>query len=144
MIFILLFYIPNTHKRHKHKLKKSLKRQIRKYVCKQKDICCEKDIDREALIALIVKIYKNICVIRDEPDEWLNSINNDLFHFIEKDKATINGVNIWDEMDKRMMTNNMVDFEKVKNLLREVPAFYLLAFLGKAAHIEEILKSFKI
>jgi hypothetical protein len=84
---------------------KTLKNKIHKYISK-KDICCESDIDRKIVIEQIIKKYKIICKNMNEPDEYLNYINNDLVKFIGynidlKKNKDIEGLRLWNEIDKK-------------------------------------------
>jgi len=120
---------------------KTIKNKIHKYISKKKDICCEDDVDRKLVIQQIVEKYKVICKNMDEPDEYLNYINNDLVKFIGykvdllKNKDT-EGVKLWNEMDKRMYEHKMVNEHKIEKLLQDVPLYFLLSFLGYASYKE--------
>jgi len=77
----------------------------------------------------------------NEPNEYLNYINNDLVKFIgynidlKKNKDT-QGLRLWNEMDKKMYTNKKVNQKKVEALLQDVPLYFLLSFLGYASYKE--------
>ena len=123
--------------------KKTLKNKIHKYISKRQDICCENDIDRKIVFQQIVEKYKEICKNMDEPDEYLNYINNDLVKFIGykvdlKKNKDIEGVKLWNEIDKRTYENKMVNEQKVERLLHEVPLYFLLSFLGYASYKEKL------
>jgi|UniRef100_A0A6C0HTK2 hypothetical protein len=130
------------------KRRKTLKNKIHKYISKKQDICCEEDIDRNFVIKQIIEKYKNICKILDEPDEYLNYIDNDLVKFIgykvdlKKNKDN-EGIKLCDEMHKRMYENNMVNEEKVEKILHDVPLYFLLSFLGYASYKEKGFSSHK-
>jgi hypothetical protein len=125
------------------KRNKTLKNKIHKYISKKQDICCENDIDRKLVIQQIIEKYKKICKNMDEPDEYLNYINNDLVKFIgykvdlNKNKD-VDGLKIWNEMNKRMYENKMVNEQKIEHLLQDVPLYFLLSFLGYAAYKENL------
>jgi len=112
--------------------RKTLKHKIHAYISKKQDICCESDIDRKVIIQQIIEKYKVICKKMNEPDEYLNYINNDVVKFIgyyvdlKKDRE---GLKIWNEIDKR--TGNI---KKVEELLQDVPLYFLLSFLGYASY----------
>jgi hypothetical protein len=120
---------------------KTLKNKIHKYITKKQDICCEMDIDRKIAIEQIIKKYQTICIAMNEPNEYLNYINNDLVKFIgynidlKKNKDT-QGLRLWNEMDKKMYTNKKVNQKKVEVLLHDVPLYFLLSFLGYASYKE--------
>ena len=121
--------------------RKTLKNKIHKYISKKQDICCENDIDRKIVIEQIIKKYKIICKNMNEPDEYLNYINNDLGKFIgylvdlKKNKDN-EGVKLWNEIDKKMYQNKSVNEKKIEILLQDVPLYFLLSFLGYASYKE--------
>jgi hypothetical protein len=123
--------------------RKTLKNKIHKYISKKQDICCENDIDRKIVIEQIIKKYKIICKNMNEPDEYLNYINNDLSKFIgylvdlKKNKDN-EGVKLWNEIDKKMYQNKLVNEKKIELLLQDVPLYFLLSFLGYASYKEGI------
>jgi hypothetical protein len=126
-----------------NKRNKTLKNKIHKYIFKKKDICCKNDIDRTLLFQQIVEKYKQICKNMDEPDEYLNYINNDLVKFIGykvdlKKNKDIEGVKLWNEIDKRMYENKLINEQKIKMLLHDVPLYFLLSFLGYASYKENL------
>ena len=128
---------------HKTVKNKTLKNKIHKYISKKKDICCENDIDRKTVIQQIITKYKIICKNMNEPNEYLNYINNYLVKFIgyqfdlkkNKDKE---GLKLWNQMDKKMYENKVVNEKKIDFLLQEVPLYFLLSFLGYASYKEGI------
>jgi len=123
--------------------KKTLKHKIHKYISKKQDICCENDIDRKVVIQQIIEKYKIICKNMNEPNEYLNYINNDLVKFIgyqfdlkkNKDKE---GLKLWNQLDKKMYENKEVNEKKIEFLLEDVPLYFLLSFLGYASYKEGI------
>ena len=77
----------------------------------------------------------------DEPDEYLNYINNDLVKFIGykvdlKKNKDIEGVKLWNEIDKRMYENKLINEQKIEMLLHDVLLYFLLSFLGYASYRE--------
>jgi len=128
---------------NKNSKRKTLKNKIHKYISKKQDICCENDIDRKIVIEQIIKKYKIICKNMNEPDEYLNYINNDLVKFIgylvdlKKNKDN-EGVKLWNEIDKKMYQNKIVNEKKIEKLLQDVPLYFLLSFLGYASYKEDI------
>jgi len=123
--------------------RKTLKNKIHKYISKKQDICCENDIDRKIVIEQIIENYKSICKKMNEPDEYLNYINNDIVKFIgylvdlKKNKDN-EGVKLWNEIDKKMYQNKLVNEKKIELLLQDVPLYFLLSFLGYASYKEGI------
>jgi hypothetical protein len=121
--------------------KLTLKYKIHKYISKKQDICCENDIDRKVVIQEIIKKYKIICKNMNEPNEYLNYINNDLVKFIgyhvdlKKNKDN-EGIKLWNEIDKKMYKNKLVNEKKIEVLLQDVPLYFLLSFLGYASYKE--------
>lgn len=127
----------------KFKRNKTLKNKIHKYISKKQDICCENYVDRKLAIQQIVEKYKQICKNMDEPDEYLNYINNDLVQFIGykidlKKNKDVEGVNLFNEMDKRIYENKMINEQKVERLLQDVPLYFLLSLLGYASYKENL------
>jgi hypothetical protein len=125
------------------KRNKTLKTKLHKYISKKQDICCENDVDRKLVVQQIVEKYKKICKNMDEPDEYLNYINNDLVKFIGykvdlKKNRDIEGVKLWNEIDKRMYDNKKVNEQRVEHLLEDVPLYFLLSFLGYASYKESL------
>ena len=127
--------------------RKTLKNKIHKYISKKEDICCENDIVRKDIIQLILKKYKIICKNMGpagEPvDEYLNYINNDLVKFIGykvdlKKNKDIEGIKLWNQLDKRMYENKVVKEENIESLLHDVPLYFLLSFLGYASYKEDM------
>jgi hypothetical protein len=122
---------------------KDFKNKINKYILKKQDICCEEDIDRKVMISQIFELYEQMSELMGQPDGYLSLINNDLVKFIgykvdlKKNKDT-EGVKLWNEMDKRMYENKMVNEKKVELLLQDVPLYFLLSFLGYASYKEGI------
>ena len=122
-------------------MKKTLKNKIHKYISKKQDICCENDIDRKFAIQQIIEKYKIICKNMNEPTEYLNYINNDLVKFIgylvdlKKNKDN-DGVKLWNEIDKKMYKNKLVNEKRIEFLLQDVPLYFLLSFLGYASYKE--------
>jgi len=134
-LYLFKFYIL-----YKYNMKnKTLKNKIHKYICKKKDICCEEDIDRKIVIEKIFECYKKIAEFMYEKDLYLEYINNDLLIFIGysielKNKKDTEGLNLWNEIDKKMFKNNNLDESNIKSLLEDLPLYYLLSFLGYACY----------
>jgi hypothetical protein len=79
----------------------------------------------------------------NEKDEYLSYINNDLLIFVGyfvdlKKKNDIEGQQLWKEMDKKMYENNELSEEKIIAVLKMVPLYFLMAFLGYATYKELI------
>ena len=73
----------------------------------------------------------------DEKDDYLSYINNDIIgiigYKIDLEKMNdIEGIKLWNKIDRKMLTNKKLDKTKITNLLYEVPLYYLLSFLGYA------------
>lgn len=115
---------------------KTLKKRLVKYLCKKKDICCEADYDREVIIQQIIDLYKKQMENLGEPEEYLNWISNDISIMIgyenslKKDKD-MEGLKLYKEFDK-INVNRKASMNKIISLLREVPLYFLLSFLGTA------------
>jgi hypothetical protein len=118
---------------------KTLKKRIHKYLCKNIDICCEEDIDRNRAIEQIFTLYN---IIPNEmydahPDEPLGFINNDLPKLLgytitmEKNNDK-EGIKLKNELDNTMYKNKKLDKTKITELLHNVPLYYLLSLIGYA------------
>ena len=131
---------------------KTLKNRIHKYVCKNIDICCEEDIDRNFAIEQIFTLYN---IIPNEmydahPDEPLGFINNDLSKFIgytitmEKNNDK-EGIRLQNTLDNAMYKNKKLDKTKIAELLHNVPLYYLLSLIGYAHYrLAEVQKVNKL
>ena len=119
--------------------KKTLRSRIHNYNSK-KDICCESDIDRTIVIQQIIDKYKRITAFFGEPEsEYLGYINNDLLtligYKIDLEKAHDNeGLQVWKRLNKRMYVNNKLNEAKTIELLKEMPLYFLMSFLGYASY----------
>lgn len=113
---------------------KTLKQRINQHVFNQGDICCTEDIDKKTVIEEIFSLYREIAM---SPDEYLDSVNNDLLVFVgykvdlEKRKD-VEGVQLWNKINRNMLTNKQLDETKIIKLMKDLPLYYLLAFLGNA------------
>jgi len=129
-----------TRKRQGRKgIQRTLKNDINKHIFKKGDICCE--IDRDQAIDQIINLYKP--EHNPTSTRYLDNINNDLLLFIGykvdlfKNKNT-EGVALWDKINKYMYKtkvigiNGTLSIDNIKSLLKQVPLYYLLSFLGYA------------
>ena len=111
-----------------------LKNKILKYISK-KDICCIENIDKKVIIEKILLNYKKIGIMYNEENDYLSYLNNDIVVFIgykidlERNKD-IEGVKLWNTLDRKMYKNKKLNLAKIKLLLNELPLFYLLSLLG--------------
>ena len=130
-----------TYKAHKtpnrNKMHTTLKNRINRQIFKKGDICCEKDIDRVQAINQIINLYKP--EHNPTSTRYLDYINNDLLKFIGyRNFLNKEGVNVWDNMNKYMYKTNVIgingtlSIDKITSLLKQVPLYYLLSFLGYA------------
>ena len=138
-------YMPTQTRKNLLRSKNKTAKKISQFIYKNKDICCEDDIDRCVVIEQIFTKYKNICNFIGEPEEYSNWINNDVVGFIgykidlinKKDKE---GEALWNYLDNEMLTRNKVNERKIKELLSHVPLYFLMAFLGYASYKESFHK----
>ena len=131
---------------------KTLKKRIHKYLCKNIDICCEEDIDRNRAIEQIFTLYN---IIPNEmydahPDEPLGFINNDLPKLLgytitmEKNNDK-EGIKLKNELDNTMYKNKKLDKTKITELLHNVPLYYLLSLIGYAHYrLSEVQRANKL
>lgn len=118
-------------------MRKTLKQKLHNYISKKQDICCEEDVDRSLIIEQIINKYKKISGYINEPGEYLNYINNDLVKFIGY-KVDLKDSRLWNELDKKMYKNKKVNEKKIEALLKDIPLYLLLAFLGFASYRQDI------
>ena len=128
-------------RKNKTNQKNKTSKKIHHYISKTKDICGEEDIDRDVVIQQILQKYRSICEKMGEPKEYLNWINNDILLFIGckvdlMDKKDKEGDKLWEYLNNEMMTGNKVSISKVKELLMNVPLYFLMAFSGYASYKE--------
>jgi hypothetical protein len=120
--------------------KRTLKTRIRNYISKKQDICCESDIDRTIVIQQIIDKYKRITAFFGEPEsEYLGYINNDLVvligYKIDLEKAHDHeGLQVWRRLNKRMYVDGKLNEAKTNELLKELPLYFLMSFLGYASY----------
>lgn len=117
--------------------RKSFKRKINNYIFSKQDICCEQDIDRQIAIQDIFSLYRKIADFAGEKDDFLDYISNDFNIFIGylvdlKKTNDVRGIALSNSLDKKTMTNGKPDKHKWIRMLKQVPLYYLLSFLGKA------------
>jgi len=115
--------------------------KIREYFS-TRELACEDDVSRNEVIEQTIEIYKRITQKMDEPEEYLNSMNNDLVKLIGyrielENKKDHYGLNLWDELDQRMYEDTVVSEKKIIEVLQEVPMFFLMSFLGYACYKEK-------
>jgi hypothetical protein len=122
--------------------RKTLKRNIHRYVTKKQDICCETDIDRDQVIDHIFQLYSEIAGNKNS----LMDIYTDFSKFIG-DKETLikqrdtRGLAVWNELDRSMYLHQELDKDNISAVFHEVPLYYLLSFLGYAyyRHKEDVV-----
>jgi len=140
---------PKQNKLKQNKtIKLKLKNKISNYICnkKEKDICCEDDVDRKNVIDQILKLYIDIAKIFNEDNDYLSFVNNDLIKFIGyksilEEEKDIKGVNLWKEIDEKSFKNKILNKEKIIIILNNVPLYYLLSFLGYAYYKYNLTKN---
>ena len=117
---------------------KTLKKRIHKYICKTKDICCEEDIDRNVAIEQVFTLYNAIASETGDyaaKDEYLSFITNDLTKLLgyritmEKNNDK-EGVKLSNEIDTVMYKTKKIDTTKIREILHNVPLYYLLSLIG--------------
>lgn len=122
----MLSYLRKKFKR------KTLKSNIQKYVAKQKDICCENDVDRKQAIEQLYSLYTEM-----SEKEYLSDLYTDFGKFIGykeelQRKRDNQGLSLLTQLEKDTHVNGMIDKDAVSKALLEVPLYYLLSFLGYA------------
>ena len=126
---------------------KTLKARVHRYISTKQDICCESDIDRTIVIQQLINKYKRITAFFGEPEkEYLGYINNDMLtmigYKIDLEKAHDNeGLQAWKRLNKRMYVNHKLNETKMIELLKEMPLYFLMSFLGYASYKLDQLNS---
>ena len=126
---------------------KTLKARVHRYISTKQDICCESDIDRTIVIQQLINKYKRITAFFGEPEkEYLGYINNDMLtmigYKIDLEKAHDNeGLQAWKRLNKRMYVNHKLNETKTIELLKEMPLYFLMSFLGYASYKLDQLNS---
>ncbi len=137
----------------KNTLKNTLKNKIHQYINKKGNICCEENINREKSINDLFELYVKIATHFNEKENYLDYVSNDLVVFIgylyklKENKNTI-GVNLWESIDKLTQTkktnDKTTDKNKLIKVLKKVPLYYLLSFLGYAYYRTREIEDTKI
>ena len=109
--------------------RKTLRKNIHKYISKKNDICCEDDVDRDAIIDSLFDLYSH------SVDDSLETLHNDFCKFIGyknnlKSANDKRGLELWNQIDKSGYKNKELDQDVIKEALHEVPLYFLLSFLG--------------
>jgi hypothetical protein len=112
--------------------RKTLKSNIHKYVAKQKDICCEEDVDRTQVIEQLFSLYTEM-----SKKDYLSDLYTDFEKFIGykeelQRKRDNQGLSLLTQLEKDTHVNGVVDKDAVTKAMLEVPLYYLLSFLGYA------------
>lgn len=112
--------------------RKTLKRNVHRYVSRKKDICCEQNMDRNQIIEHIFHLYSEMY-----KDMYLNELQQDMTKLIGdksdmKKQQEYRGVSLWDELHNKTLLEGNVDKDAVASALHEVPLYYILSLLGYA------------
>jgi hypothetical protein len=113
-----------------------------RYYLSGHDILCEEDVDRDVVIKQCIELYKKIALHLSDIS-YVEYMNNDIVRLIGykvnlMKKQDLNGVNLWNELDKRMYENGVLTERKVVELLHEVPLCFLMSFVGYASYRERV------
>jgi hypothetical protein len=118
----------------------NVSKQISNYILKKGDICCEEDFERDKIIEQIFSVYKDMF-----SNTYLDTLNNDMMlfigYFIDLKKTNDKkGMKLWTYLDEQMPVtkNKNKDEKNIKKLLKSLPLFYLLSFLGMAHYKKQI------
>jgi len=109
---------------------RNLNNKISEYILKKTDINCEEELDKTTIIKNITDNYKIIF-----KSDYLDWISNDLLIFIGfktdlEENNDEQGLELWNYLNNMMVTNNKSDENKIRNLMKKLPYYYLLSFLG--------------
>jgi len=112
----------------------NIKTLVSNYILKKGDICCEEDYNRDEIINQIFKVYNDMF-----KDDYLEYIDNDIMLFIGyyidlQNNNDTEGMGIWKYIYSQIpkTDNKTQDENNIKTLLKSLPLFYLLSFLGSA------------
>ncbi len=120
---------------------KKIRRQMNDYIHKH-DICCEKQkyalINRRIVIEQLLRLYEEIA-------EWRKDKGN--FGYLATDilwlMKTKNDDNLFQSMKRKIYKRDKYDKERMITFLHEVPLYYLMALLGYAHYLHELVLSDK-
>jgi len=119
----------------------NIKTLVSNYILKKGDICCEEDYNRDEIINQIFKVYCDMF-----KDDYLEYIDNDIMLFIGyyidlQNNNDTEGMDIWKYIYSQIpeTDNKTQDENNIKTLLKSLPLFYLLSFLGSAYYKQKII-----
>lgn len=117
----------------------SIKTLVSNYILKKGDICCEKDYNRDKIINQIFKVYEDMFM-----SDYLEYIDNDIMLFIGyyidlQNNNDTEGMKLWKYIYAQIppTDNKIQDENNIKTLLKSLPLFYLLSFLGLAHYKQQ-------
>ena len=123
--------------------KTTLEKRITEFICKRGDVCCLDDLPKNKVIKALFKTYKKTFENETPSHEYLNWLYNDitgliptkLCHYNQSEKVVTIGNKIAEDINKILdIDNNEKDetvlINKLTNLLKQLPLFYLLGLLG--------------
>ena len=126
-------------KSKKYNAKKNFFNKLNEYVFLN-DVGFKNDVDRKIIIDMINNTYISMY----GEDEYLDWLNNDILKIIGylnelKDKKDKKGVNLWDMLDKKMLSDKKTDKDKIDGILNSLPLVILTSFLGYTFYINRIV-----
>lgn len=123
--------------------KTTLEKRITEFICKRGDVCCLDELPKSKVIKALFKTYKKTFENETPPHEYLNWLYNDitgliptkLCNYNQSEKVVTIGNKIAEDINKILdIDNNEKDetvlINKLTNLLKQLPLFYLLGLLG--------------
>jgi hypothetical protein len=125
---------------------KTLKRNVHRYISKQKDICCEENVNRDIAIQHLFDLYSDIS---GNENTALDEMHEDFMKFVgykKNDKKNYQGQLVYNQLNKETRSKGVLDKEAMMSALHEVPLYYFLSFLGYAyyRHKEDVVPNSKI
>jgi len=101
------------------------------------DVGYKNDVDRKIIIGMINNTYISMY----GESEYLDWLNNDILKIIGylnelEDKK---GVNLWNTLDKKMLTDKKTDKDKIESVLNSLPFVILTSFLGYTFYMDRIV-----
>ena len=124
--------------------KTALENRITEFICKRGDVCCLDELPKSKVIKALFKTYKKTFEHEEQPHEYLNWLYNDITSLIPTKLCEYNQSEKVDEVGSKIAhdMNKILDIDinekdekvlinKLTNLLKQLPLFYLLGLLGK-------------
>ena len=125
---------------------KKIRQQINDYIHK-KDICCEKTkyafINRRMVIEQLLRLYGEMAEWRKDKGNY-GYLAMDILWLMNLDKKNAQHTQLFLTIERKMYKKDKYDKERIMTFLHEVPLYYLMALLGYAHYLHELVLSDKL